>query len=178
MEVEEGSIFGFLGPNGAGKTTALRILSGLASATSGSVQILGQDVATAGSSVRAQSGFLPDVPGFYEWMRAEEFPRVAAGLFGIGGRVLDERAGVLLDLAGLSDVDTEIGGYSRGMTQRLGVAQASTHILADVERVCDAGRHHGRRLLVAGADLAAARGRPRRPRRALLPAQGPVVRPV
>lgn len=137
MEVEEGSIFGLLGPNGAGKTTALRILTGLASATSGSVQILGQDVAAAGGSVRAQSGFLPDVPGFYEWMRAEEFPRVAAGLFGIGGRVLDERAGVLLDLAGLSDVATEIGGYSRGMTQRLGVAQASTHILADVERVCD-----------------------------------------
>ena len=123
-EVEEGSIFGFLGPNGAGKTTALRILAGLASATSGSVQILGQNVATAGNSVRAQSGFLPDVPGFYEWMRAEGFLRVAGGLFGIGGRVLDERAGVVLDLAGLSDVDTEIGGYSRGMKQRLGVAQA------------------------------------------------------
>jgi ABC-2 type transport system ATP-binding protein len=177
LVVEEGSIFGFLGPNGAGKTTALRVLTGLARPTSGSVQILGHDVASAGNSVRAEIGFLPDVPGFYEWMRAEEFLRFAGELFGIGRRVLDERLGMLLDLAGLGDVKTKIGGYSRGMKQRLGVAQAlinaprlllldeptsaldpmgrkdvldmlmslrgrttvffSTHILADVERVCD-----------------------------------------
>jgi ABC-2 type transport system ATP-binding protein len=177
LVVREGSIFGFLGPNGAGKTTTLRLLTGLARPTSGSVQILGHDVASAGNSVRAQIGFLPDVPGFYEWMTAEEFLRFAGGLFGIGRRVLDERLGVLLDLAGLGDVNTKIGGYSRGMRQRLGVAQAlvnaprlllldeptsaldpmgrkdvldmlsslrgrttvffSTHILADVERVCD-----------------------------------------
>ena len=193
VEVEEGSIFGFLGPNGAGKTTALRILTGLASPTSGSVQILGQDVATGGNSVRAQIGFLPDVPGFYEWMTAEEFLRFAGGLFGIGRRVLDERLGVLLDLAGLSDVDTEIGGYSRGMKQRLGVAQAlvnaprlllldeptsaldpmgrkdvldmlislrgrttvffSTHILADVERVCDTVAILDRGRVVAQAPI-------------------------
>ena len=186
LVVEEGSIFGFLGPNGAGKTTTLRILTGLARPTSGSVQILGHDVASAGNSVRAQIGFLPDVPGFYEWMTAPEFLRFTGGLFGIGRRVLDERLGVLLDLAGLSDVKTKIGGYSRGMKQRLGVAQAlinaprlllldeptsaldpmgrkdvldmltslrgrttvffSTHILADVERVCDtvAILDHGR----------------------------------
>ena len=193
VEVEEGSIFGFLGPNGAGKTTALRILTGLASPTSGSVQILGQDVATGGNSVRAQIGFLPDVPGFYAWMTAEEFLRFAGGLFGIGRRVLDERLGVLLDLAGLSDVDTEIGGYSRGMKQRLGVAQAlvnaprlllldeptsaldpmgrkdvldmltslrgrttvffSTHILADVERVCDTVAILDRGRVVAQAPI-------------------------
>jgi ABC-2 type transport system ATP-binding protein len=150
------------------------------------VQILGHDVASAGNAVRAQIGFLPDVPGFYEWMTAQEFLRFAGGLFGIGRRVLDERLGVLLDLAGLGDVKTKIGGYSRGMKQRLGVAQAlvnaprlllldeptsaldpmgrkdvldmltslggrttvffSTHILADVERVCDtvAILDHGR----------------------------------
>src|SRR5471030_2584803 len=84
LVVEEGSIFGFLGPNGAGKTTALRVLTGLARPTSGSVQILGHDVASAGNSVRAEIGFLPDVPGFYEWMRAEEFLRFAGELFGIG----------------------------------------------------------------------------------------------
>src|SRR5665648_3460 len=191
--VEEGSIFGFLGPNGAGKTTALRILTGLARPTSGSVQILGQDVASAGNSVRAQIGFLPDVPGFYEWMRAEEFLRFAGGLFGIGRRVLDERLRVLLDLAGLSEVDAEIGGYSRGMRQRLGVAQApvnaprlllldeptsaldpmgrkdvldmltslrgrttvffSTHILADVERVCDTVAILDRGRVVAQAPI-------------------------
>ena len=177
LVVEEGSIFGFLGPNGAGKTTMLRLLTLLARPTSGSVQILGHDVASAGNSVRAEIGFLPDVPGFYGWMTAEEFLRFAGGLFGIGRQVLDERLGLLLGLAGLSDVKTKISGYSRGMKQRLGVAQAlvnaprlllldeptsaldpmgrkdvldmltslrgrttvffSTHILADVERVCD-----------------------------------------
>jgi len=177
LRVEEGSIFGFLGPNGAGKTTTLRILTGLARPTKGTVRVLGHDVATADNAVRAEIGFLPDVPGFYEWMTAEEFLRFAGGLFGIGHKVLDDRVAVLLDLAGLTDVITRIGGYSRGMKQRLGVAQAlinaprllmldeptsaldpmgrkevldmlqslrgrttvffSTHILSDVERICD-----------------------------------------
>jgi len=178
LTVEEGSIFGFLGPNGAGKTTMLRLLTGLARPTSGRVEVLGHDVATAGNAVRAEIGFLPDVPGFYEWMTAEDFLRFAGRLFGLAGAVLDERVVMLLDLAGLTGVTTRIGGYSRGMKQRLGVAQAlvnaprlllldeptsaldpmgrkdllemiaslrgrttvffSTHILGDVERVCDA----------------------------------------
>jgi ABC-2 type transport system ATP-binding protein len=177
LAVEQGSVFGFLGPNGAGKTTTLRILTGLARPTSGSVQILGRDVASAGNAVRAQIGFLPDVPGFYEWMTAGEFLRFTGGLFGVQDPVLGDRVSMLLDLAGLGDVGMKIGGYSRGMKQRLGVAQAlvnapklllldeptsaldpmgrkdvldmlaslrgrttvffSTHILADVERVCD-----------------------------------------
>ena len=177
LQVEEGSIFGFLGPNGAGKTTTLRILTGLARRTSGTVRVLGHDVSRADNAVRAEIGFLPDVPGFYEWMTAEEFLRFAGGLFGIERRLLDDRVEVLLDLAGLSGVVTRIGGYSRGMKQRLGVAQAlinapkllmldeptsaldpmgrkevldmleslrgrttvffSTHILGDVERICD-----------------------------------------
>jgi ABC-2 type transport system ATP-binding protein len=199
LDVEEGSIFGFLGPNGAGKTTTLRILTGLASASSGSVQILGHDVASARNSVRAEIGVLPDVPGFYDWMTAEEFMRFAGRLFGIGRGVLDDRVGVLLDLAGLTDVDTKIGGYSRGMKQRLGVAQAlvnaprlllldeptsaldpmgrkdvldmlislrgrttvffSTHILSDVERVCDtvAILDHGRVVAQAPIDELKAR---------------------
>jgi len=85
LVVEECSIFGFLGPNGAGKTTTLRILTGLARPTSGSVRIRGHDVALAGNPVRADIGFLPDVPGFYEWMTADELLRFAGGLFGIGG---------------------------------------------------------------------------------------------
>jgi ABC-2 type transport system ATP-binding protein len=177
LQVEEGSIFGFLGPNGAGKTTTLRILTGLARPTKGTVRVLGHDVVGADNAVRAEIGFLPDVPGFYEWMTAGEFLRFAGGLFGIQRRVLEQRIEVLLDLAGLTDVTTRIGGYSRGMKQRLGVAQAlinapkllmldeptsaldpmgrkdvldmlqslrgrttvffSTHILADVERICD-----------------------------------------
>ena len=186
LEVEEGSIFGFLGPNGAGKTTLLRKLTGLARPTSGVVQILGHDVTAVDDSIRARIGFLPDVPGFYDWMTAEEFLRFVGRLFAIDRRTLDERVGMLLGLAGLTDVTTSIGGFSRGMKQRLGVAQAlinapqlllldeptsaldpmgrrdvldmltslrgrttvffSTHILADVERVCDtvAILDHGR----------------------------------
>ena len=186
LVVEEGSIFGFLGPNGAGKTTMLRLLTGLARPTSGSVQILGQDVVSGGNAVRTELGFLPDVPGFYDWMVADEFLRFAGELFGLDKTVLDSRVEMLLDLAGLTGVTTKIGGYSRGMKQRLGVAQAlvnaprlllldeptsaldpmgrkdvldmltslrgrttvffSTHILGDVERVCDtvAILDHGR----------------------------------
>lgn len=188
LSVADGSIFGFLGPNGAGKTTALRIVTGLARPTSGTVRVLGQDVATAGNAVRAQLGFLPDVPAFYEWMTAPEFLRFVGGLFGLEHRILNQRTAMLLDIAGLAGVTTRIGGYSRGMKQRLGIAQAlinaprlllldeptsaldpigrkdvldmldalrgratiffSSHILGDVERVCDtvAILNHGRVL--------------------------------
>ncbi len=177
LTVDEGSVFGFLGPNGAGKTTTLRILTGMARPSSGKATILGHDVVRATNEVRAVVGFLPDVPSFYDWMTAEDFLRFVASLFGVGGRVLEERLAVLLELSGLEGVKTRIGGYSRGMKQRLGIAQAlinaprvlmldeptsaldpvgrrevldmisslagrttvffSTHILGDVERVCD-----------------------------------------
>ena len=199
LTVEEGSIFGFLGPNGAGKTTTLRILTGLAWPTSGTVRVLGSDAAGADNTVRSRIGFLPDVPGFYDWMTAEEFLRFAGGLFGLEGKLLDQRVGVLLDLAGLADVDTRIGGYSRGMKQRLGVAQAlinapkllmldeptsaldpmgrkevldmlaslrgrttvlfSTHILADVERICDTVAILDRGRIVAQAPIDELRNR-------------------
>lgn len=177
LVVEEGSVFGFLGANGAGKTTMLRLLTGLARPTRGSMKIMGHDATSASNSVRAQIGVLPDVPGFYDWMTAPEFLRFAGGLFGIETKLLAARSQLLLDQAGLADVTTRIGGFSRGMKQRLGIAQAlinaprlllldeptsaldpvgrreilqmlaalrgrttvffSTHILGDVERVCD-----------------------------------------
>ena len=177
LTVPAGSIFGFLGPNGAGKTTTLRILGGLARPTAGRAAVLGHDVQSATNEVRRLIGFLPDVPGFYKWMTAPEFLRFAGGLFGLDDDTLRVRVAALLDLAGLAGVTTRIGAYSRGMKQRLGVAQAlinaprlllldeptsaldpigrkevldmiaalagrttvffSTHILADVERVCD-----------------------------------------
>jgi ABC-2 type transport system ATP-binding protein len=177
LTVPEGSVFGFLGPNGAGKTTTLRVLAGLARPTAGSARVLGHDVVDEADAVHALIGYLPDVPGFYGWMTAREFLELSGRLFGLGGDVLRERVAALLDLAGLAGVDTRIAGYSRGMKQRLGVAQAlvnaprlllldeptsaldpigrrellemigglagrttvffSTHILADVERVCD-----------------------------------------
>lgn len=175
LTVPTGSVFGFLGPNGAGKTTMLRILTGLASPSAGSARLL--DRTPHDPELRARIGFLPDVPGFYGWMTAPEFLRFAGRLFGLDGRELGERIDGLLDLAGLGGVTTRIGGYSRGMKQRLGMAQAlinapelllldeptsaldpigrrevlemigslkgrttvffSTHILGDVERVCD-----------------------------------------
>ena len=199
LTVPEGSVFGFLGPNGAGKTTTLRILAGLARPTGGHASVLGHDVTRDADAVHRLIGYLPDVPGFYAWMTAAEYLDLCGRLFGLSGTVLRERIDVLLDLAGLSGVSTRVGGYSRGMKQRLGVAQAlinapsvllldeptsaldpigrrevlemvatlagrttvffSTHILADVERVCDtvAVLARGRIVEQAGIDELKAR---------------------
>lgn len=194
LAVPQGSVFGFLGPNGAGKTTALRILTGLARPTAGAARILGADVSTAGNVVRSQIGYLPDVPGFYPWMTALELVEYAGRLFGIERRALRGRAESLLEMAGLSDVRARVEGFSRGMKQRLGIAQAlinaprvllldeptsaldpigrrdvlemiaslrgrttvffSTHILADVERVCDTVAILDRARVVANAPIA------------------------
>ncbi|HET7139116.1 MAG TPA: ABC transporter ATP-binding protein [Arthrobacter sp.] len=122
LAVEEGSVFGFLGPNGAGKTTMLRLLSGLARPTSGSLHVLGRPV--RGTSAGAMTGFLPDVPAFYHWMTAAETMRFAGRLYGMAGKELDDRVNLLLEMAGLAQVGSRIGEYSRGMKQRLGIAQA------------------------------------------------------
>ena len=194
LVVRPGMVFGFLGRNGAGKTTALRILSGLARPTAGTAHVLGHDVERATDAVRARIGFLPDVPGFYPWMTAREYLEFAGRLFGLDKATLDARATALLEMAGLASVTTRVGGFSRGMKQRLGIAQAlinapsllmldeptsaldpigrrevlemvaslrgrttvffSTHILADVERVCDAVAILERGRVVASAGVA------------------------
>jgi len=194
LVVPSGMVFGFLGRNGAGKTTTLRLLSGLARPTAGTAHVLGHDVARAGDAVRARIGFLPDVPGFYPWMTAREYLELAGRLFGIASATLAARADALLDMAGLASVTTRVGGYSRGMKQRLGIAQAlinapsllmldeptsaldpigrrevlemvaslrgrttvffSTHILTDIERVCDAVAILERGRIVASASIA------------------------
>jgi ABC-2 type transport system ATP-binding protein len=194
LVVRPGMVFGFLGRNGAGKTTALRILSGLARPTAGTAYVLGHDVERATDAVRARIGFLPDVPGFYPWMTAREYLEFAGRLFGLDKATLDARATALLEMAGLASVTTRVGGFSRGMKQRLGIAQAlinapsllmldeptsaldpigrrevlemvaslrgrttvffSTHILADVERVCDAVAILERGRVVASAGVA------------------------
>jgi ABC-2 type transport system ATP-binding protein len=154
---------------------------GFARPTSGSVSVLGHDIGSSTDTdlarLRRRIGFLPDVPGFYPWMSARDVLRFAASLVGVKGTTLTKRTESLLELAGLSDVRQRVGGYSRGMKQRLGIAQAligapdllvldeptsaldpigrkavldmvaalrgrtsvffSTHILSDVERVCD-----------------------------------------
>jgi ABC-type branched-subunit amino acid transport system ATPase component len=124
LVVPEGSVFGFLGPNGAGKTTTLRILAGLARPTAGSATIFGHDTTRDADAVHAMIGYLPDVPGFYKWMTATEYLELSAKLFGLPAAVRRERIETLLELAGLAGVTTRVGGYSRGMKQRLGVAQA------------------------------------------------------
>ncbi|GAP09134.1 ABC-type multidrug transport system, ATPase component [Bellilinea caldifistulae] len=199
LEVEPGSIFGFLGPNGAGKTTTIRILTGLAHPSGGHASVAGVQIGHNGALAR-RIGYLPEEPAFYGWMSAQEFLEYIGRLFGLGGAARRKRAEELLEKVGLWEVrKRRIRGFSRGMRQRLGIAQAlvnqpevlfldepasaldpagrrdvleliaglrgqctvfmSTHILADVERVCDTVGiiHKGRMLRVARQeDLTAA----------------------
>jgi len=118
LSVPRGAIFGFLGPNGAGKTTTLRIMTGLAHATAGRVIVEGVEV-TRGS--HPPIGYLPDTPGFYGWMRAREFLAYIAQLHALENPPID----AVLERVGLLDARKKrIGGFSRGMKQRLGLAQA------------------------------------------------------
>jgi ABC-2 type transport system ATP-binding protein len=193
LTVPAGSIFGFLGPNGAGKTTTLRILTGLARPTSGAASVLDVHMPDTTTALRRLIGYLPDVPTFYPWMTAREIMQFAGRLFGMAGALIEERTTALLDMAGLGAVKTRVGGFSRGMKQRLGIAQAlinapqlllldeptsaldpmgrrdvlemiaalrgrttvffSTHILADVERVCDTVAILDRGRVVAGGPI-------------------------
>ena len=178
LDVPTGSIFGFLGPNGAGKTTALRLLTGLAFPTEGGATVAGMDVATGGVALRARIGYLDQSPQFYGWMRGRELLTFVGELFGLRGATLRSRVDGALALTGLTDAaNRRVHGYSGGMRQRLGLAQAlvnrpdvllldepvsaldpegrhamldviaglrgqatvlmSSHILADIERVCD-----------------------------------------
>jgi len=125
LEVKSGSVFGFLGPNGAGKTTTIKLLTGLLRPTSGRAWIAGQEVQVERVQARALFGYLPEDPVFYGWMTARELLTYAGRLFGIPDRALKPRVEELLDLVGLKAVaGRKVGGFSRGMRQRLGLAQA------------------------------------------------------
>ena len=179
LQVEPGMVYGFLGPNGAGKTTTMRILSGLARPDEGQAWILGKEVGVNGMDQRPMIGVLPEEPAFYPWMTAREYLRdFIAPLYGLEPGTASRRAGEMLEQVGLNEAaDRRCAGFSRGMRQRLGLAQAlihqpkvllldepvsaldpagrkevleligglsgsttillSTHILGDVERVCD-----------------------------------------
>ena len=115
LDVPAGSIYGFLGPNGSGKTTALRVIMGFAHADSGTVDL----------PARADIGHLPDVPAFDPWLSPAGYLRLAARLSGVDD--VEERVAEALDLSGLRHVRRPIGGLSRGMRQRLGIAQALIH---------------------------------------------------
>jgi ABC-2 type transport system ATP-binding protein len=178
LHIKEHTLFGFLGPNGAGKTTTLRILVGLSQASSGKAWLAGEEVSLNSGRLQAHVGYLPEEPAFYNWMTAREYMRFAGQLFRLPEAEIKKRTAELLEVAGLTEAASrKIGGYSRGMKQRLGIAQAlinrpavllldepcsaldpigrleilntlvklkeqttvfmSTHILNDVERVCD-----------------------------------------
>jgi len=191
LTVEAGTVFGFLGPNGAGKSTTLRILTGLARPNGGQAWVAGVNITQRGELAR-HIGYLPEEPAFYNWMTPVEFLDHVGRAFGLSAAQRKARTEELLAQVGLNEAaKRRITGFSRGMRQRLGLAQAlvnrpevllldepvsaldpvgrkevleaiqtlhgqttvfmSTHILADVERVCDtvAIIDHGRLLVEA-----------------------------
>jgi len=177
LAVEEGEIFGFVGPNGAGKTTTIKMLMGLIFPTSGRAFIYDAPIPSADAKRRI--GFLPENPSYYEFLTGQEALRFFGQLSGVAPADLVPRTAELLELVGLTDAaDRQIRKYSKGMQQRLGIAQAlvgdpsfvvldepmsgldpigrkdvrdlmlelkrrgktvlfSTHILPDVESLCD-----------------------------------------
>jgi ABC-2 type transport system ATP-binding protein len=178
LEVPDNVVFGFLGPNGAGKTTTVRLLTGFSRPTSGRAWVAGERVGDGNLALQAKTGLLPDVPSFYPWMSGREFLLFVGDLHQLPPGERRKRADELLELVDLRKAaGRRIGGYSRGMRQRLGIAQAlvnrpsvlfmdeptsaldpvgrremltliqrlretstvfmSTHILSDVERVCN-----------------------------------------
>lgn len=123
LSMREGEIYGLLGPNGAGKSTTLSVLTGLRRADSGKVQVLGLDPASQPQALRRRVGVLAEDAGFYGWMPAAEYLRFMARLYGIEltlGGTAQRLALVGLEHAG----GKAIGGFSRGMKQRLGLARA------------------------------------------------------
>jgi len=126
FRVREGEIFGFVGPNGAGKTTTLKILMGLAHASSGRATVLGHDVSE--SAFRRHVGFLPENPYFYDYLTGRETLDFYARLCGVPQPRRRERVAELLERVGLAQAaDTRLRTYSKGMQQRVGVAQALVH---------------------------------------------------
>ncbi len=177
MSVPAGSIFGFIGKNGAGKTTTMKMVLGLLQPDNGEIHVCNEKVCFGQTNTNQFIGYLPDVPEFYNYMTPTQYLELCGKVIGLPKREIDQRGQNLLSLVGLSGAGKQIGGFSRGMKQRLGIAQAlftnpkllicdeptsaldpvgrkeildilrkisssttvlfSTHILSDVERICD-----------------------------------------
>ncbi|MCU6787127.1 ABC transporter ATP-binding protein [Aedoeadaptatus acetigenes] len=177
MSIPENTIFGFLGKNGAGKTTTMKMILGFLKKDEGSIKVFGEEVSFGQSKTNRFTGYLPDVPEFYGYMTAKEYLNLCGAITGLSKNEIKNKSVELLELVGLRDVNKRISGYSRGMKQRLGIAQAllnspellicdeptsaldplgrkeildiilkirdsttvifSTHILSDVEAICD-----------------------------------------
>jgi ABC-2 type transport system ATP-binding protein len=123
LQVGQGEVFGFLGPNGAGKTTSIKMLLGLAKPTSGEARLLGQPIGDPQS--RSRVGFLPEHFRFHDWLNGREFLDLHAQLYGLPEADRKERIPKLLERVGLEEHATKkLRGYSKGMLQRVGLAQA------------------------------------------------------
>jgi len=123
LRIMPGEVYGLIGPNGSGKSTTMKALLGLLAPTAGQCAIFGKDSMKVDS--RHDVGFLPENPYFYKHLSGEETLRFYGRLCGLGGKVLDQRIGELLELVDLSSArDRRLGGYSKGMLQRIGLAQA------------------------------------------------------
>lgn len=177
LSVPQGSIYGFIGKNGAGKTTTMKIALGLLRADSGEIQICNKKVRFGSSATNQYVGYLPDVPEFYNFMTAQEYLKLCGEITGMSAHFIQKKSEDLLNIVGLTNLKKRIRGFSRGMKQRLGIAQAllndpkllicdeptsaldpigrkeildilskvknhttiifSTHILNDVDTICD-----------------------------------------
>ncbi len=124
LSVPEHSIFGFIGQNGAGKTTTMKTILGLLKADGGEIIVNGEKVVYGQTATNRYIGYLPDVPEFYPFMTAEEYLGYCGEITGMKKSERRERCKELLDLVGLGDEKHRIKGFSRGMKQRLGIAQA------------------------------------------------------
>lgn len=127
INVPYGSVYGFLGPNGAGKTTTIRMLTGLARPNSGEIYISSNKVLFNSTKYKYDLGFVPDVPAFYKWMTAYEYLLFCGQIYNMKSSEIKVRAKQLLDMVGLENDRKAVGSYSRGMKQRLGIAQALIH---------------------------------------------------
>lgn len=191
FSVPEHSVFGFIGQNGAGKTTTMKMILGLLKPDGGEITVCGEKVSYGQTGTNRFIGYLPDVPEFYGYMKPMEYLRLCGEITGLKEQQIKKKSGELLELVGLDKVNRRIGGFSRGMKQRLGIAQAlinepkllicdeptsaldpvgrkeildilhqvkskttvifSTHILSDVERICDnIAVLHGGKLALYG----------------------------
>lgn len=123
LEVRRGEIYGFLGPNGAGKTTTIKMLMGLIYPTGGTATLFGRPIGDP--AAKAKVGFLPESPYFYDYLTSREFLRFYGHLFSLFGAKLEKRIDELLELVGMTQArDLQLRKFSKGMLQRVGIAQA------------------------------------------------------
>lgn len=126
LEIPRGQVYGLLGPNGCGKSTTLKIILGLVSGTTGEINILGFPSATA--EARRRTGFLPEAPYFHKFLSGRELVRYCAQLSGVPAVKMDDAVDSALELAAMTEASSRrIGTYSKGMLQRIGLAQAIVH---------------------------------------------------